>query len=478
VPPTLTYIAPAQGSSDIPNEVNVYGANFQPGAVVSLEVNSASLWVRFLRFLGIDTPTPLETTFLKDAHLLAVVPAGLNPDLYDVIVTNPDGLQATLPDAYTAINPASDDLFSYDYEFWTDPIVPIMGETAQIGLMVHRQGGKNPLTNVIVRFYDGDPAAGGMLIGDGVILLLSPRSFASTSGVNWTPPAEGDYTLYALIDPDGLINEYNEGNNQYNRVVAVPPRGPDQVAPHVDDFLIDGGAETTADTVVNLLVSASDPAPSSGLGSVIFIEFVYNQGAGYWIPVQNSGWIPYSQTLVGYDWTLTPTAGMKYLQAWAADNAGNVSAYPYVALINYLPPGDSVGANQTRLYRYNLEAGQSFSAQVHVLSGDPDLYVWAPDWEQGRPAWVSNQSVGDEEVSFLTPISGEYQVEVYGYTAATYQLTVQITQTAGERMVIQSDKVQPSQPVLALNDLPGQQVALPPLKVLPLARIYLPIVVR
>jgi len=137
-----------------------------------------------------------------------------------------------------------------------------------------------------------------------------------------------------------------------------------------------------------------------------------------------------------------------------------------------------VGANQTRLYRYNLEAGQSFSAQVHVLSGDPDLYVWAPDWEQGRPAWVSNQSVGDEEVSFLTPISGEYQVEVYGYTAATYQLTVQITQTAGERMVIQSDKVQPSQPVLALNDLPGQQVALPPLKVLPLARIYLPIEVR
>jgi hypothetical protein len=286
-----------------------------------------------------------------------------------------------------------------------------------------------------------------------------------------------------VIDPDNAFTWDNKDNNTIHRVFTVLPPSPDTVAPHVDNFTIDGGAQTTTDLVVNLVASASDPDPSSGINSILFLEYEYSQAANYWVPVNNSGWVPYAQAQAGYDYTLMPSVGMKYIQAWAADNAGNISTYPYAALINYLPPSDSVVAGQGRIYRYTLEAGQQLTVQVQVLSGDPDLYVWAPDYAT-RPPWVSNQSVGDEEVSFVAPVSGEYQVEVYGYTSATYTLSVHI---AGEQewrhganatVVHQvNDKPVPTQPMVALQSVPANQVWLPPVEV-PQVKVYLPTVMR
>ena len=38
----------------------------------------------------------------------------------------------------------------------------------------------------------------------------SEGTASSTSGVDWAPPAEGDYALYAVIDPDDFVDEFNE----------------------------------------------------------------------------------------------------------------------------------------------------------------------------------------------------------------------------------------------------------------------------
>jgi hypothetical protein len=75
-----------------------------------------------------------------------------------------------------------------------------------------------------------------------------------------------------------------------------------------------------------------------------------------------------------------------------------------------------------------------------------------------------------------------YQVEVYGYTAATYRLTVEITSAAANAQRTQiaggidPTKPQPSEPVVPVDSEPGTQLALPP--AISIQYIYLPIVLR
>lgn len=458
----IAEVRPNQGRADLPNEINIYGANFAEAAVVHLGSSR------------------LEVTYISGAQLRATVPAGLEVGVYSLDVTNPDGGSARMNDAYTVFDAANDDLFGYGYELWVEPVAPHADSEATIGLIVHRQGGKQPLNNVVVRFYLGDPHTVGTPLGDGVILLLSPRSSGSTPGVAWKPPTGGDYELYAVIDPDGAIPEEREDNNEIQRIVSVLPPLPDAVAPHVDTFTLNDGSPTTSSRDVRLNTTASDPSPSSGLASLLFIEYEYSQGANQWTPVYASDWLSYDTTHANYPWKLLPSAGVKYLQAWAADNAGNISTFPYKAFVNYIPPTDRVGVNQGRIYRYQLEVGQQLMVQVDPVAGDPDLYIWAPDYST-RPPWVSNLSNGTEQISFVAPISGVYQIEIYGFTSAEYRLEVDIAaaDAVGAEQVatgVDDTKPVPSQPLVLITSEPGARYSLSAPQVE--LKLYLPVVNR
>jgi len=467
--PIVLQLRPNRGRTDIPNDIYIYGFNFAAGVSVKLDA------------------TPIPTTRINSTQIRATVPAGLAPGVYDVAVENQGGSSALLADAYTVFELINDDLFSNDYELWTNPIVPRSGQTADIGLVVHRQGGKQVLADVKVSFYNGNPSANGVHIGDGAIPLLSPRSSASTSALGWNPATAGTYTLYAVIDPDNAVKEALETNNVISRTLTVLPPAADQLAPHVDSFSINGGSNSTAEQTVRLDVTASDPEPGTNVKSVLFLEYEYSQGAGQWVPVGGSGWMSYVAAVARaeYAWTLLPSPGVKYLQAWARDDAGNVSLFPFKDFISYLPPSDSVAQNQGRIYRYTLNAGEQMNARVEALSGDPDIYVWAPDHDT-RPPWVSNLSNSADEVSFVAPVAGTYQVEVYGYTSAQYQLTVEITQAlAKDRSLtvggIDPDKPAPrTQPIVSVVSVPGNQFAPPASTSGPTLdqRVYLPNVAR
>jgi hypothetical protein len=465
--PTITEVLPNGGRNDIPNDINIYGTNFTNGATVTLGATS------------------LSVTYVNSTHLRAVVPAGLPSATYDLTVTNPDEGEDTLANAYTVWDATIgiDDLFGFDHEFWTDPASPRANEPVGIGMVVHREGGQQVLSNVKVSFYLGAPQAGGTLLGDGVIPLLSPRSSSSTSAVSWIPPATGTYTLFAIIDPYNEVNESFENNNTVSRIVTVLPPSPDQIAPHVDSFTINDDTPTTTSQDVTLNTTASDPEPGTRVASVFYIEYEYSQAANVWIPAQWSGWLDYESSRVDYPWQLLPSVGVKYMQAWAADGAGNISISPYSDFICYQPISNTLWIGQSHIYRYTLEAGEILTAHIEPLSGDPDLYVWAPDY-QTRPPWVSNLSSGPDEVSFTAPISGVYQVEVYGYTTSQYQITVEIT-AAGTVTTeqlnagnLESAKPEPGQPVVPLESVPGTLIALPAPPVSSFPTVYLPLIVR
>ena len=82
---------------------------------------------------------------------------------------------------------------------------------------------------------------------------------------------------------------------------------------------------------------------------------------------------------------------MRYLQVWAADRAGNISLMPKRSFINYTPAAQSLAAGAVQVLRYDLNAGDRLSVRVQPSSGDPDLYLWAPDaLSLPRAPWYSN----------------------------------------------------------------------------------------
>ena len=186
-------------------------------------------------------------------------------------------------------------------------------------------------------------------------------------------------------------------------------------------------------------------------------------GIQQWLPIQESEWIPYSSIpQTGHPWQLVDAPGVKMLQLWAADQAGNISLFPGEIQLNYQPETNQVGLNQGHIFRHQLDEEQCIYARVDPINGDPDLYIWPPDHNAGRPPWVSNLEEGLEEVIFTAPIAGLYQFEAYGFTQAMYRLFVE--ERTGEdclspgKMVRRTEKEFPTPPT---TDTPTMRRQLP-----------------
>lgn len=494
-------IRPKEGYSDLPTELTICGPEgFPPGSIAAIELPTGTLTLE-------------NQTIVSEFCMVGSLPAA--PDSaswkgkHMVKVTTACGVTADSRVGSYRILPAdlNDDLWGRPEELWIDPsVVAYAGEDIKIGQIVHRRGGKNPIQNLPVRFWEGEPGV-GVQIGDGIIPLLSPRvnpteriSGTSTSAVGWIPSqGQGKYTLYAVIDPDNKVEEDIEDNNVISRTVIVaPPASPqqDRVAPVVSSFAIGNGTDNT-DSVyhqdVKMNVQAQDFAQQnvtpSGVDQLFFVEYLFNQAAGVWEPVQTSGWQPFGAT---WDWSLVAQGGLRYMQAWVSDKAGNVTRFPYVQRFNYIRPCESVGRNGTRTYQQDLKAGDILEVQVTPCSGDPDLYIWPPDWDTGgRPPWVSNlEHQATEYISMTVPVDGIYQVEVYGFTPARYDIQMEAqpgvvaaanirAASARDVVNVNAAKQLPTEPVLPGNSAPLLIAGNPPEPVnftpaAPQFNIYLP----
>jgi hypothetical protein len=377
---------------------------------------------------------------------------------------HPTGQKNTVADAYTAYPSDSDDLFAYPYEMWAMPATLHTGQSVQLGLHVRRQIGESALADVEVDFYVNAPFQEDAYIGRAVVPLLVPGDNNNSEDVMWTPPAAGSYTLYAVLDPHNKVPESDENNNLIKRTVTVLPTLVDMDAPAIETLTVNGGAPTTQSTAISVTVSAVDA--EHPIRSIYLVEYEYIRGADQWVPVQWSGWLDYDETPMQYTWTLLSSPGIKYIQAWAADERGNATSYPALAVINYFPADeDQVAAGQVRLYRFAMKAGDRLSAFLIPSQGDPDLYVWPPDF-QTRSPWITNLRNGVDEVGFVAPMAGAYQLEIAGYTDARYRSAVELRALAQRASDADKSNLDPNKPrrvvpYIPVFDIPAVEYWLP-----------------
>ena len=86
---------------------------------------------------------------------------------------------------------------------------------------------------VLVSFYDGDPLAGGSLIGTtATSIVLRPGEFEDVA-VEWLMPITGDADIHVVVDDDGTgvgaINEGREDNNAWNAILPICREAPSDV---------------------------------------------------------------------------------------------------------------------------------------------------------------------------------------------------------------------------------------------------------
>ncbi len=404
LPPVIEHLSPMQSIANRLHELNVYGQQFQPNSTVTLNNQS------------------LTTQFINAYHLRAVIPATYGARFYQVGVSNPDGTQTAVNHSYTLLGQADDDLYGLPHELTAQPDSFRVGQTNQLALMVHRQGGTERLLDVPVSIYEANQTGPDLFLGVTMVPTLAPNSSASTAPMPWTPVKLGETAIYGQIDPIHDITELFENNNRITRTLTVLPESTTQTQPTLGTFTIDGGLMDTFDPLVELKVELS--SKKGQIQSIFVTEFEYNQATRDWLPAHSSGWLPYTDTEPTLYWQLQPTEGVKSLQVWVTDRANNISA-DKSARISYLPPVSTLARDRSHFYAYHLTANDIMTATLTPNSGDPDLYIWSPSEDT---SWQSlNPANTNEQIAFTAPETGPYIIQVHGKEAATYHLDVDIT---------------------------------------------------
>jgi hypothetical protein len=103
--------------------------------------------------------------------------------------------------------------------------MPQSGAATTISAVIRNTGYDNA-SNVIVRFYLGEPAAGGTRIGTDQIIPFIALGSSAQASITASFTGTGGKTIFVVVDPDNLISETSKADNKASARVWVAT-GPD-----------------------------------------------------------------------------------------------------------------------------------------------------------------------------------------------------------------------------------------------------------
>ncbi len=234
-----------------------------------------------------------------------------------------------------------------------------------------------------------------------------------------------DYNPDVNIYPVYVLFQHTDGtiSARYDDLITLklltPPPSVDNTAPS-GSMVINAGADATTSPVVNLDVLAMDNSGGVGVQWMYFREWEYDPVVMQWLIVNNSGWLPYADSTT---WELAHGTGVKYVGAWFADAANNVSNPVILDSINLTAPDGALGETEITQYRQIFDPGHIVTVTLQVTEGDADLYIWRPGSSAIPDYWSNSASTTTEQLIF-TAVEGEYLIEVHGYTDSRYTLDI------------------------------------------------------
>lgn len=102
-----------------------------------------------------------------------------------------------------------------------DPPLPAPGQPVALTVEIANLG-EQDLTDLLVRAWEGDPAAGGVPVGGDQVVPSIPGQTTGEAVLVWTlGTAPGVRTIHVEVDPDGTIREAEESNNSAEASLGV-----------------------------------------------------------------------------------------------------------------------------------------------------------------------------------------------------------------------------------------------------------------
>ncbi|OGU06351.1 MAG: hypothetical protein A2X82_05500 [Geobacteraceae bacterium GWC2_55_20] len=132
------------------------------------------------------------------------------------LLLNADGTvpaTASFTDLYMLKHNLGVDLALDGAYFFATPPNPLPGVLATLTVTAMNVGDK-PVTDAVVSFYLGDPALGGMKIGETILVGVFNAGESRDATVSMSiPPTTVPISVYAVIDPAALLDPLNRSDN-------------------------------------------------------------------------------------------------------------------------------------------------------------------------------------------------------------------------------------------------------------------------
>ncbi len=290
-----------------------------------------------------------------------------------VTIDNPPSAGSTSTTYVAPANPL------YDLEvsaLAADPTAPRSGNGFDLVATVANHGSSRQ-DNLAIRFYEG--SGGDLVLGEGIVSALEAGASATS---RFTVTAKAGTTTYlAVADPDGILDETDEGNNQAALTLVVPENPTDLTVP-ADSITFSpaspysGDQVTISATVVNdgleassVLVQAYQGDPLAG-GTPL--------GSGTTLDTITSG----SPRQVSFAWNTERLQGTYDIYVWvdprnriSEANEGNNTAVVQATVAGY--PTTLELSMDAASYPPNTDMTITGTVDPHgtTFSGQLDLFL-------------------------------------------------------------------------------------------------------